>query len=196
MEQLVVPKAREIDEEELAWPLTESYDEDTNDDAENEESVEIDKCPALKQLDDPAILRHSRDDRRTSLARKIGEEVLAWQALQDCQCLPNRSSHDVYEKTLAKRFDDVLRRRYCAIGDRPCQQKLSADVLHFISGIPGVPHCDCSVNTEAKTMQTDQRQLENLRNYKESLRTCLSCTDYAGAAALKKQFSKMRGRRL
>ena len=38
MEQLVVPKAREIDEEELAWPLTESYDEDTNDDAENEES--------------------------------------------------------------------------------------------------------------------------------------------------------------
>ena len=35
-------------------------------------------------------------------------------------------------------------------------------------------------------MQTDQRQLEYLWNYKESLRTCLSCKDYAGAAALEK----------
>ena len=35
-------------------------------------------------------------------------------------------------------------------------------------------------------MQTDQRRLEHLRNYKESLRTCLSREDYAGAAALKK----------
>ena len=70
--------------------------------------------------------------------RMICEEVLAWQALQGCQRIPNRRSHDVHEKTLAKRFEDVLRRRYCDIGDKPCQQLLSADEIHFINGIPGV----------------------------------------------------------
>ena len=106
----------------------------------------IDKCPALKQLDDPVILGHLRDSRWTSLAGKIGEEVLAWQALQGCQRIPNRRSHDVHEKTLAKRFEDVLRRRYCAIGQWQCQQQLSADEIHFINGIPGVPPRGCSAN--------------------------------------------------
>ena len=40
--------------------------------------------------------------------------------------------------------------------------------------------------TEAKITQTDQRRLEHLRNYKESLRSLFSCEDYTGAAALKK----------
>ena len=87
--------------------------------------------------------------RRFATPRKIGEEVLAWQASQGCQCTPNRRSYDVYEKTLGKRFHDVLRRRYCAIGVWPCQQQLSADDLHFINRIPGVPHRDCSANTVA-----------------------------------------------
>ena len=52
----------------------------------------------------------------------------------------------MHEKTLAKRFEDVLRRRYCAIGKKPCQQQLSGDVLHFINAIPGVPLHGCSVN--------------------------------------------------
>ena len=84
---------------------------------------------------------------RVATSRKIGEEVLVWQALQDCQRIPNRRSHDLHEKTLAKRFEDVLRRRYGDIGDRPCQQQLSADEIHFINGIPGVPLHGCSVNT-------------------------------------------------
>ena len=94
-------------------------------------------------------LTHAPQQVTTSLARKIGEEVLAWQALQGCQCIPNRRSHDGHEKTLGKRFHDVLRRRYCAIGVWPCQQQLSADDLHFINRIPGVPHRDCSANTVA-----------------------------------------------
>ena len=98
----------------------------------------IDKCPALKQLDDPVILGHLCDSGWTSFAGKIGEEVLAWQALQGCQRIPNRRSHDVHEKTLAKRFEDVLRRRYCAIGQWQCQQQLSADEIDFINGIPRV----------------------------------------------------------
>ena len=81
-----------------------------------------------------------------SLARKIGEEVLEWQVLQGCERIPNRSSGDEYEKKLRKRFDDVLRRRYCAIGKKPCQQQLSVDEIHFINGIPGVPSRGCSVN--------------------------------------------------
>ena len=86
---------------------------------------------------------------RVATPRKIGEEVLAWQALQGCQRIPNRRSDDGHEKTLGKRFHDVLRRRYCAIGVWPCQQQLGADDLHFINRIPGVPHRDCSVNTAA-----------------------------------------------
>ena len=81
-----------------------------------------------------------------SLARKIGEEVLAWQALQGCQRIPNPRSHDEHEKKLAMRFEHVLRRRYRAIGVSPCHQQLSGDVLHFINGIPGVPPHGCSVN--------------------------------------------------
>ena len=52
----------------------------------------------------------------------------------------------MHEKTLAKRFEDVLRRRYCAIGKKPCQQQLSVDEIHFMNGIPGVPPRGCSVN--------------------------------------------------
>ncbi len=76
----------------------------------------------------------------------ICEEVLAWQALQGCQRIPNRYSHDVHEKKLGYRFENVLRRRYRAIGGRPCKQQLSGEVLHFINGIPGVYLYDCSVN--------------------------------------------------
>ena len=71
--------------------------------------------------------------------RMICEEVLAWQASQGCQRIPNPRSHDEYEKKLGKRFEDMLRRRYCAIGKKPCQQQLSVDEIHFINGIPGVP---------------------------------------------------------
>ena len=39
---------------------------------------------------------------------------------------------------------------------------------------------------EGKITQTDQRRLEHLSNYKESLRLRLSCEDYTGAAALDK----------
>ena len=73
---------------------------------------------------------------RIATPRNIGEEVLAWQASQGCQRRPNRRSDDEYEKKLGKRFHDVLRRRYCAIGDRPCQQLLSVDEVDFINGIP------------------------------------------------------------
>ena len=52
----------------------------------------------------------------------------------------------MHEKKLGKRFQDVLRRRYGAIGKRPCQQQLSADEIHFMNGIPGVPPRGCSVN--------------------------------------------------
>ena len=60
-------------------------------------------------------------------ARNIGVKVLEWQASQGCQHIPNRYSHDLHEKKLGKRFEDVLRRRCCAIGIWPCQQQLSAD---------------------------------------------------------------------
>ena len=83
----------------------------------------------------------------TETPRKIGEEVLAWQASQGCQHIPNRRSLDIDEKKLAKRFEDVLRRRYCDIGERPCQRQLSADDLHFINRIPGVPLDGCPVKT-------------------------------------------------
>ena len=78
--------------------------------------------------------------------RMICEEVLAWQALRGCQRIPNPRSHDEFEKKLGKCFEDVLRRRYGAIGEKPCQQQLSADEIHFINGIPGVPSRGCSVN--------------------------------------------------
>ena len=78
--------------------------------------------------------------------RKIGEKVLEWQVSQGCQRIPTRNSHDEHEKKLAKSFQDVLRRRYGAIGEKPCQQQLSADEIHFINGIPGVPLLGCSVN--------------------------------------------------
>ena len=81
-----------------------------------------------------------------STARKIGEKVLEWQVSQGCQRIPKRNSHDEQEKKLAKSFQDVLRRRYGAIGEKPCQQQLSADEIHFINGIPGVPSRGCSVN--------------------------------------------------
>ena len=64
----------------------------------------------------------------------------------------------MHEKTLGKRFHDVLRRRYGAIGDRPCQQQLSADEVTFINGIPGVPlyGISCSVNAaSAGAIETD-----------------------------------------
>ena len=80
-----------------------------------------------------------------STVRKIGEKVLKWQASQGCQRIPNPRSLDEHERSLGKSFQDVLRRRYGAIGEKPCQQQLSADEIHFISGIPGVPSRGCSV---------------------------------------------------
>ena len=59
----------------------------------------------------------------------------------------------MHEKTLGKRFDDVLRRRYCAIGEKPCQQQLSADEIHFINGIPGVHPHGCSANAASPVNQ-------------------------------------------
>ena len=75
---------------------------------------------------------------RAPTARKIGEKVLKWQASQGCHRIPNPRSLDKYEKSLGKSFQDVLRRRYGAIGEKPCQQQLSADEIHLINGIPGV----------------------------------------------------------
>ena len=86
-----------------------------------------------------------------STARKVGEKVLEWQVSQGCQCIPKRNSHDEHEKKLAKSFEDVLRRRYGAIGEKPCQQQLSADETHFINGIPGVPSRGCAVHTDLQT---------------------------------------------
>ena len=73
-----------------------------------------------------------------STARKVGEKVLEWQESQGCQRIPKRNSNDEHEKKLAKSLEDVLRRRRRAIGEKPCQQQLSADEIHFINGIPGV----------------------------------------------------------
>ena len=113
---------------------------------------------------DPSDLTASSQVVFTSLARKIGEDVLAWQALWGCQRIPNRRSQDEYEKKLGKRFEDVLRRRYCAIGDRPCQQKLSADVVHFINEIPGVPPYACSVNNGNKGNTLDKSLSTEITN--------------------------------
>ena len=88
---------------------------------------------------------------RASTARKIGEKVLKWQASQGCQRIPTRNSHDEHEKKLAKSFQDVLRRRYGAIGEKSCQQQLSADEIHFINGIPGVHSRGCVVHTDLQT---------------------------------------------
>ena len=115
-----------------------------------------DESNAIEQVNDPAVAglcacskvkkeAAARDHSIDHTARKIGEDVLAWQALHGCQRIPNRRSQDEDEKKLGKRFEDVLRRRYCAIGDRPCQQKLSANVMHFINRIPGVSIHGCSV---------------------------------------------------
>ena len=107
--------------------------------------------PKRKTLDGPcgAPVSYPSD----LAARKIGKEVLAWQALQGCQRIPYAKSHDKHEKKLGKSFQDVLRRRYRAIGVLPCRQQLSADVVHFINGIPGVPHCGCSVNAAARSAE-------------------------------------------
>ena len=53
---------------------------------------------------DPSDLTASSQVVFISLARKIGEDVLAWQALWGCQRIPNRRSQDEYEKKLGKRF--------------------------------------------------------------------------------------------
>ena len=90
-----------------------------------------------------------------STARKLGEKVLAWQAAQRCQRIPKPRGN---EKSLGKSFQDVLRRRYCAIGEKPCQQQLSADDVHFINGIPGVPAHGCSVNTGARGVKGKRRR--------------------------------------
>ena len=81
-----------------------------------------------------------------SRARKLGEKVLAWQASQGCQRIPDPKSLDEHEKSLGKSFEDVLRRRDKAIGTYPSRQQLSADEILFINGIPGVPPHGCSVN--------------------------------------------------
>ena len=94
-----------------------------------------------------------------STVRKIGEEVLKWQASQGCQRIPNPRSLDDHEKSLGKRFQDVLRRRYCAIGVFPSQQQLRADDCDFINSIPGVPPHGCSVNTGARGVKPCQQQL-------------------------------------
>ena len=73
--------------------------------------------------------------RTSATTRKIGEEVLAWQASRGCQHIPNPKSRNDRERLLGKRFCDVLRRRSCAIGDKPCQQQLSADDVDFINEI-------------------------------------------------------------
>ena len=83
-----------------------------------------------------------------SLARKCGEEVLAWQAAVGCKRLPNRYTGDSYERSLGARFAEVLRRRFHPIGagQQPSQQQLSADDLRFINAMPGVPLHGCSVD--------------------------------------------------
>ena len=88
---------------------------------------------------------------KASTARKIGEKILEWQVSQGCQRIPTRNSHNEKEKKLAKSFQDVLRRRYGAIGEKLCQQQLSADEIHFINRIPGVHSGDCAVHTNLQT---------------------------------------------
>ena len=102
-----------------------------------------------------------------STARKKGEKVLKWQASQGCHRIPNGRSLDVHEKSLGKSFQDVLRRRYGAIGKRPCQQQLSADEILFINGIPGVPPHGCSVNAGARGVKG------NNGNKRKRQATCL-----------------------
>ena len=90
--------------------------------------------------------------------RKICEKVLKWQAAQGCHRIPNPRSLDLYEKSLGKSFQDVVRRRYGAIGKRPCQRQLSADEIHFINGIPGVPPRGCSVNAASPVSILHQQE--------------------------------------
>ena len=122
-----------------------------------------------------------------SLARKIGEEVLEWQALHGCERIPNRSSGDEYEKKLRKRLDDVLRRRYCAIGKKPCQQQLSVDEIHFITGIPGVPSRGCSVNAASPVNpwlpSAKQKQQEPVQVFVKRRRLGADMQDDASPAA-------------
>ena len=89
-----------------------------------------------------------------STVRKICEKVLKWQASQGCQRIPNPRSLDEQEKLLGKSFQDALRRRYGTIGEKPCQQQLSADEIHFINGIPGVPSRGCAVHSDLPDLQT------------------------------------------
>ena len=85
-----------------------------------------------------------------SAAKTIGTEVLAWQTSHGCRHIPNRYNGDGYEKKLAKRFEDVLRRRYCTIGGYPCQRQLNADEVHFINGICGGSPFGYSLNAVAR----------------------------------------------
>ena len=82
-----------------------------------------------------AIDHVEADKPRPSEVMQIGEEVLAWQALQGYQRAPDPRSADKHEQLLGKRFDDVLRRQYQAIGVKPCQRQLSRDEVDFIKEI-------------------------------------------------------------
>ena len=77
-------------------------------------------------------------------------KVLEWQASQDSEHLPSRYSDDEEEKKLARSFQDVRRRRFGAIGEKPSQQQLSADEVHFINGICRASPFGCSVNAVAR----------------------------------------------
>ena len=112
----------------------------------------------------------------TSTVRKIGEKVMKWQASQGCQRIPNPRSLDEYERSLGKSFQDVLRRRYGAIGEKPCQQQLSADEIHFINGIPGVPSRGCAVHTDLQTKRRlSSSDLADLQTYRQTY--CRSACD-------------------
>ena len=72
-------------------------------------------------------------------------------------------------KRLGRRFEDVLRRRYCAIGKKPCQQQLSVDEIHFINGIPGVPSRGCAVHTDLQTnRRLSSSDLVDLQTWKRT----------------------------
>ena len=139
---------------------------------------------------DPSDLTASPHEVCISLARKIGVDVLAWQALQCCQRIPNRRSQDENEKKLGKRFEDVLRRRYCAIDNRLCQQKLSADVLRFINGIPGVPPHVCSVNRRLRGVGKGKQKRMSPEEYQEKIDRLLDDNDFDGAVQLKTTYEK------
>ena len=88
----------------------------------------------------------------TPQTRKLVAELLAWQAAMGTTRLPNSKAGadtadaaHASERSLASRFQKLMRRRSQAVGEKASYQQLSAADVAHVNAVPGVPAVACAL---------------------------------------------------